>query len=106
MPEVHCGSTIRGFAGLLGPWLILLAGIAFSSLTSADDARPQASEPEPLCAKQCASLGFDDGYCARACTVPPARAFPPTHSINWDCATECRAANGPMGDCLRACKRN
>jgi hypothetical protein len=75
-------------------------------LSLPDAAGPQAPDPEPLCAKQCASLGFDDGYCARACTVPPARAFPPTHSINWDCATECRAANGPMGDCLRACKRN
>lgn len=103
MPEVHCGSTIRGLAGLLGPRLILLAGIVFSSPTSADDAKPP---PEPVCVKQCAALGFDDGYCERACTVPPARAFPPTHSINWDCATQCRAANADMGGCMQACKRN
>ena len=86
-------------------WWVLIPAclLVFPSLTCADDAKPPA---EPVCFKQCAALGFDDGYCERACTVPPSRAFPPTHSIDWDCATHCRAANADMGGCVQACKRN
>lgn len=85
--------------------LALIFGLILPFLASADDGQA-VPPPDPVCSQQCAAMGFGSDYCDRACRVPPAQRFPPTHSINWDCATQCRAANGNMGDCIQACNRS
>ncbi len=89
-------------AAICSTVLLLLLIVPIAS--RAQDA--EAAPPEPACAKQCAAAGFDDEYCDRACRVPVAQPLPPGQRINWDCATQCRASGGNMGDCIQTCKRN
>jgi hypothetical protein len=94
--------SVAGQATLCG--IAFLTISLFPAATNAQDS--PARQPDPACMKQCVALGFDDGYCDRACKFPAAQPLPPNQSINWNCATECRASGGNMGDCVQACKRN
>jgi len=76
----------------------------FPTASHAQDAA--AVPPEPACVQQCAAAGFDDDYCDRACRVPVAQPLPPGQRIHWDCASQCRASGGNMGDCIQTCKRD